>query len=95
MVAMSAGSHNVCPGMRTPHVTGDYVVNGQIEGMFSAILAGIIIATEHFAARKFENWARPVHHQVQSDDRGTRERLACGVNLSPTIEDQQGFIRQD
>ncbi len=51
MIAGGAGRHEVRPGVLPAHVTRNDVVNGQRPFAPAAVLTGIIVAAEYFAAR--------------------------------------------
>ena len=46
-----AGRHQVCPNMLATHVAWNDMIHSKRPISFPAILTGIIIATEYFAAR--------------------------------------------
>lgn len=51
VIARRASRYQIRPNVLTTHVTRDDVINGQVEVVFAAILTGIIVAAEYFAAR--------------------------------------------
>jgi hypothetical protein len=51
MIARRASRDEIRPGMLPTHVTWNDVVNGQRPLAPAAVLAGIIVAAEYFAAR--------------------------------------------
>ena len=51
MVAGGASRYEVCPNMLTPHVPRDDVIHRQTAVTPAAVLAGIIVTAEYFAAR--------------------------------------------
>lgn len=51
VIAGGTGCHQIRPDMSAAHVPRDDVVDGQAAFVFTAILAGIIVAPEDFAAR--------------------------------------------
>ena len=50
MVAGGAGGHYVRPDMFTAQVLGPDMVNGQVAGMSSAVLAGVFVTAKNLAA---------------------------------------------
>ena len=51
VITGGASRHQVCPNMLPAHVTRDDVIHSQIDFAPAAILTGIIVTTEYFAAR--------------------------------------------
>ena len=51
MVTARAGRHQICPNMLAAHVARNHMIHRQTAVAPAAILAGIIIAAEYFAAR--------------------------------------------
>jgi hypothetical protein len=91
MIAMGAGSHQVVPGMVTPQVAWNDVVNREVRYMLTAILAGIVIPPQDFALGQLNLGSRAVDHLFQADDGRAREDLPNGLNLTASIQDQAGF----
>lgn len=50
VVACGAGRYQICPNMSAAHVARNDVIDCQIAFMLAAILAGIIVTPEDFAA---------------------------------------------
>jgi hypothetical protein len=68
MITMRAGGDNVGPDMLSAQMTGRYVVHRQIALALSTVLAGIIIAAEHFPSSQLNVWTRSMNLVLQSDD---------------------------
>jgi hypothetical protein len=51
MIAWRTGCHQICPLMLPAHVTWDHMIDCQIDFAPAAILTGIIVTSEYFAAR--------------------------------------------
>jgi len=95
MVAVWAGSHNVCPNVFPAHMARLHVVHRQPAVALSAILAGIIVAAKDFATRQLDVWARSMNLVLQSNDRRTREQLFDRTNVTTSIHDHIGFACQE
>ncbi len=68
VVAGSAGGDDIIPDVFAPQVARNDVVDGQVQGVFAAILAGEVIATEDFTAGQLQSWPGTVHHVLQADN---------------------------
>ena len=51
MIARRTGRHQICPLMLPAHVTWNHMIDCQIDFAPAAILTGIIVTSEYFAAR--------------------------------------------
>jgi hypothetical protein len=71
------------------------MVYGQVAFALAAILTGIIVAAEDFAAREFDVGARTMNLVPQPDDGGTGQHLSHRSNVSPPIDHHIGFARQE
>jgi hypothetical protein len=81
MVAGVAGCHHVSQVFGA-HVARNHMINGQIERLFSTVLAGVMIAAENFTARETHMGARAANHHTQPDD-GRFGKLFLTVCIQP------------
>jgi hypothetical protein len=95
MVAGWTRSNHICPHMFATQVFGPNMVNGQIAGMSSAVLAGILITAKDFPAGQFNLQARAMDHLIQTNDGGDGDILPDGLNITATVHDQISFPRED
>lgn len=70
------------------------VINGEEQGVFSAVLAGELVAPEDFAAAQTDFWMWSVHHALQTNDRRDREYGMRGFDGSAAVEDEGSLFRQ-
>ena len=68
VVAMGAGSDDICPDMLTAHVPWHDMVYGQTAFALPAVLAGIIVSAKNLPAGQLDVWTRPVNLVLQPDD---------------------------
>ena len=68
MVASRTGRHHIRPHVLAAHMTRDYMIHSQAPIAPAAILAGIIITSEHFTARQFYARPRPVDLALKPND---------------------------
>ncbi len=66
VIAGGTGRHNVRPDMLTAQMSGDDVVYGQASVLTPAVLAGIIVPAENFAARQFDVRPWPVNLHIEA-----------------------------
>lgn len=94
MIASRTGRHDVLPDMPAAQTAREHVVNRQISGIVSTVLAGEIIPAQYFALGELDARPRPADHAFQADDRWPR--IGAGNRLdNPTpVEDQVGFTGQ-
>jgi hypothetical protein len=59
MVAVGAGSHNVCPDMLTAHVSWGHMIHSQVALALSTVLAGIIVPAKDLTAGQLDVGTRP------------------------------------
>jgi len=95
VIAVRAGCNHVRPDVLAAHVTGRHMIYRQVAFTLAAVLAGIIVAAENFAARQFDVWARAMNLVPQSDDRGTGQQLSHRSYVTTSIHDHIGFARQE
>ena len=95
VIAVRAGRHHVSPDVLTAHVPRRDVIDRQVALAFSAILAGIIVATKYFPARQLDVRARPVNLVLQPDDRRTWQQLSHRSNVSTPVHNHIRFPRQE
>lgn len=67
MVAVWAGSHNICPDVLTAQVAWSHVIYRQITFPLSTILASIIVAAKHLTTSQLNVRTRPMHLVLQPD----------------------------
>ncbi len=95
VVTMRAGSHQVGPHVLSSQVAWDDVIDGQVGDVLAAILAGVVIPSQHFPFGQLNPRARPVDHFFQADDGWARENLPYSLDLTAAIQDQAGFSIDD
>ena len=83
--------YHIRPDMFAAQVFGPDMVNGQVIGAPSAILADVFVPAKNLTAGQFDMYARAVNHLVQADDGGYRYSLSNCPNIAATIHDQIGF----
>lgn len=59
MIARPTGTHEVVPDVTATKVPGDHMVKGQLTTSQPAVLAGVVVADEHFAAGQTHLRPRP------------------------------------
>ncbi len=94
VIAGWAGSHNIRPHVGATHVTRQNVVDGEVGGLLSAVLAGIVVAAEDLAAGEADVRMRGVDHLLQADDGRDGVFGAGSVYDAPAVENQKSFVRQ-
>jgi hypothetical protein len=95
MVAVRAGSHNVCPNVLTAQMSWGYMIHSQIPLTLPTILASIIVPAKHLAASQLDVRTRPMNLVFQPDHRRTWQQLFHRSNLPAPIYDHICFARQD
>lgn len=68
MVAGWAGCHQVVPGMFSTLAAWNDVIDRQVEGGFSAVLAGVIIPAQDLTFIQLDADAGSLDHAFQADD---------------------------
>lgn len=68
------------------------VIDRQVGGGFSAVLAGIVVPAQDLTFIQLDSDARSLDHALQADDRGPRKFLGNGVYKSAPVENQRGFF---
>jgi hypothetical protein len=71
------------------------MVNSEIAGTPSAILADISVTPKNLTAGQLDMQAWAVDHLFQADDGGDRYGLSDCLNIAATIHDQIGFPQKD
>lgn len=70
------------------------VVDGQVGRLFATVLAGVLVAAEDLSPAERDFKARAVNHVSQADHGGQGKDVVGSVYVTPSIEDQRGFLRQ-
>lgn len=81
MVATAAGTDDILPGVRTATGTRYDVVDGQIMGTDTAVLAGVVVAEEDLATTEFDTHRGALDQAQEPDDRRCGEAPLCRSNL--------------
>ena len=84
-VAGCAGAHQIFPGMLSALMSGHHMVQGQLMALFTAILAGKMVAVEDFYARQFGLGSRSPDQTCQANNRGQRVRKPGSMDISGPI----------
>jgi hypothetical protein len=71
------------------------MVNGQAAIPAPAVLAGIIIAPEHFPAGQLDPWAGTVNLFLEPDDRWTWQKLGYCADVAAPVHDHCSPARED
>ena len=95
VVAVRAGSHEICPGMLSPKMAWDYMVNREGLHMLATVLADEIIPAQNLPLGQLDLWTGAANHLFKADNRGTREYLPDSLDLSSPIQDHGGFSIDD
>ena len=67
MVAVWAGSHNVCPNVLSAQMPWGHVIHSQVALPLSTVLASIIVTAKHLTASQFDVWTRTMNLVLQPD----------------------------
>ena len=67
-VAGRAGGNQIVPFVSAAFVAWDDVINGEVLSLSSAVLAGVVVASEDFAFGEFDSRARALDHVLEADD---------------------------
>jgi len=94
VIAGGAGRHHVCPDMLAAEMPRENVIHRQIAVAPAAILTGIIVTAEYFAARQLDAGPRPMDLAFQADDRRARDQLRDRADVAASIHDHVGFACQ-
>ncbi len=65
--------------------TGQYVIDSHIAGLFTAVLADVVIASEDFIARHLSSLKRTLNHVDKPDYIGAFEKIGNGVDVLPAV----------
>lgn len=85
-VARGAGADDVFPGMRPAAVTRHHMVEGQLPGLFTAVLTGELVAVINFSAADLTRDVVRAFNQVRKpDDRWYRHVLIGRMNITIAI----------
>jgi hypothetical protein len=76
-------------------VARDDVVDGQVECVFAAVLAGVAIAPEYLAARQLNTLAGPLDHLFQADNGRAGKNGIDRPDFSSTVHHQRSAFSQD
>ena len=95
MIAGRAGRHHVRPSMLAALVFWLDMIHRQTTVAPSAILTGIIIPPEDFAASQLDVRARAVDLNFKADDRWSRKKFPDRVNIAATICHHRRLASQD
>ena len=95
MIAGRAGSHYICPGMRSSRVSRNDMIDCQFDCMFATILASISITAENFPSRQFDCRPGAMNHHVQPDDGWLGENLTDCVDFPSAVHNQGCTICYD
>jgi len=95
VIAVRACRDDIRPQVRASHVARDHMVHCQPAVALPAILAGIIITSEDFPSRQFDVRPRSMNLTLEPDDRGTRDQLSHGSDVTAPVHDHTGFTRQE
>lgn len=85
MVAARTGGNDVIPGVETPQMAWNNVIDRQIHSVFAAILAGKIVAPKDFTLVKLDLQVRAVNHRLQPDDRRDGVGVINGLNIPASV----------
>lgn len=72
---MRAGCNHIVPSGFSPHMARDDMIDGEIGGLTTAILAGVVVSAEDFLAVEFDNGTGALDHSFKPDHGGQRESL--------------------
>jgi hypothetical protein len=92
MIAVRTGCDDIRPYVFSTQVTRDDVIDGQGGDMPAAILAGGVIAPEHFAAGKLDPRAGMGDLVFKTNDGGQVEKGVNRVDLPTAVDHKAGFI---
>ena len=95
VVAGRAGRHNVRPDMLASLMAGLDVINCKASIAPTAVLAGIIIAPEDFAAGQLYAGPGTVDLFLQAYDRWPRQQLRNSTDMAAAIYDQVSLPHED
>jgi hypothetical protein len=70
LIAGPACAYHVIPGMFASQAARDNVVYGEVSGLLTAILAGIIVSNKHLTPAQLPLYAGTFDHVNQADHRG-------------------------
>ena len=91
MVAGATGAHQVLPGVLSTTMSRNDVVERQIAGLHSAVLAGVVITNKDLAASEPNARARTLDEINQTDDRRPTERLVGCANVANAVLENLGL----
>src|SRR5438309_366044 len=95
VVARAAGRHKVVPGVLPALRTWGDVVKGEVAGAETAVLAGVVVSEEHFAASERYTAVWSTHHVLEADNRWAPHR--SGRRVEPLVAhlEHLGLARHD
>jgi len=94
MITRSAGAYQIFPAMGTTAMARQHMVKREISTAPITILAGVVIATENFTARKLNIGQGTTNHMAQSDDRRTSNGVVGRVQHGVVVFQHFGFTTQ-
>src|SRR5437773_9799522 len=95
VIAVAARRDDVLPGVLPAAVAWHHVVERQVVPPLAAVLAGVVVALEHFLARQLHDRARPLHVIGEADDRGGWEtEPLAGHDVAVLFDDGRLLLRE-
>lgn len=95
VIAGGAGCYHIAPGVPAAHMAWDDVVNREIHGVFSAILAGVAITPENLPPGEPDNLPGMHYHVREADNGRTGEHVGDRTDFAATIEHQRSFLGEN
>lgn len=95
VIAVRTGRDDIRPQVRPTHMARDHMVHRQPAIALPAVLASIIVTSEDFPARQLDVRARSMNLTLQPDDRGARDQLFHGSDVTASVDDHASFARQE
>jgi hypothetical protein len=95
VVAGRTSRYDIPPDVLSAEMARQNVIDGQIGGVFSTVLAGETVAAENFTACEFELRTGARDHLLKANDGWTGEDEVDRVNFSAPIQYQSGFFAQE
>ena len=95
VITGGAGRDQIRPDMLPTHVARNDMIDRQVALALAAILAGIIVAPEKFAARELDTRTWPMDLRFQPNDRWTREQFCNRADVPASVCDHTGLPCKD
>src|SRR5690606_8679573 len=92
-VAGRTGGDKVCPAMGAAGMAGYNMVDGQLVAWAPAILAGVVIATQHLSLAQGHARSRTLDQVLQFDDRGQVKLGGSAADFATSVENQLRLAR--